>query len=136
LFSPPYSPFVISHEDIDLRLSKIGKDRKWLAENTPYSADYLRTVLAPGSTRRTKRVMQIISAAIEAEEERQAAPQQEIPPGYSEIFLNDEQLNLADRASRIVGAPSLADFCRTAILQEARRILTKEAATAAERKTA
>lgn len=59
---------VIDHSEIDKRLAAIGKDRAWLAENTPYSADYIRTVLAPNSKRRTERVMEIISLAIEREE--------------------------------------------------------------------
>lgn len=61
---------MIQFEDIDKRLDALKLDRAWLAENTPYSADYLRTVLAPKSTRRTDRVQQIISDAIEKEEER------------------------------------------------------------------
>ena len=61
---------MIPFEEIDKRLSDIEKTRAWLAEVTPYSADYLRTVLAPKSTRRTPRVQQIISDAIEREEER------------------------------------------------------------------
>lgn len=70
--------------------------------------------------------MLLISDAIEAEERRQRVGKESTPAGYSDIFLTDEQLDLADRASRVVGSPSLADFCRKAILQEARRILKEE----------
>jgi SOS-response transcriptional repressor LexA len=62
---------MIPFEEIDKRLSGLDKSRVWLAEVTPYSADYLRTVLAPNSTRRTPRVQQIITDAIEKEEARQ-----------------------------------------------------------------
>jgi len=59
---------MLRFEEIDSRLAAIGKNRAWLASVTPYSADYIRTVLAPNSTRRTERVMGILSAAIEKEE--------------------------------------------------------------------
>ena len=62
---------MIPFEQIDSRLQAIGKNRAWLAESTPYSGDYLRTVLAPKSTRRTARVQEVISDAIEGEERRQ-----------------------------------------------------------------
>ena len=58
-------------QQIDARLASIGKDRAWLAENTPYSADYIRTVLAPNSKRRTERVLQVLTAAIAREEAAQ-----------------------------------------------------------------
>ena len=67
---------MIPFEEIDSRLEKLKKDRVWLAENTPYSADYIRTVLAPKSTRRTPRVQQVLSDAIEREEASRKDPQQ------------------------------------------------------------
>jgi len=60
---------MIAFEEMDSRLKAIGESRAWLAMVTPYSADYIRTVLAPNSTRRTARVQQILSDAIEREEE-------------------------------------------------------------------
>jgi hypothetical protein len=66
-----YNRHMISFEDIDSRLEAIGKDRAWLAENTPYSATYIRDLMAPKSTRRSERVQQIISDAIEREEAAQ-----------------------------------------------------------------
>lgn len=114
---------MIPYDQIDERLSQLGKNREWLAESTPYSADYIRTVLAPNSTRRTERVMKILSDAIEREEDARKTSDQEPPPGYSAIFLNDEQLDLADRASRLIGAPSLATFCNDVIMAEARRLV-------------
>lgn len=62
---------MIPFDEIDSRIGALGKDRAWLAAVTPYSADYLRTVLAPNSTRRTERVQRVVSDAIEREEERQ-----------------------------------------------------------------
>ena len=64
---------MIPFDDIDARLEKLGKDRAWLAEKTPYSAAYIRDLMAPKSTRRTERVQLIISDAIEKEESAQVA---------------------------------------------------------------
>jgi len=62
---------MIAFDEMDARLAALGRKRLWLADVTPYSADYLRTVLAPNSSRRTSRVQQILSDAIEREEQRQ-----------------------------------------------------------------
>lgn len=70
---------VIPFEQIDNRLDALGLNRAWLAEVTPYSADYLRTVLAPNSTRRTERVQRIISDAILRAEAESAAPPAPLP---------------------------------------------------------
>jgi hypothetical protein len=123
---------MIPFEEIDRRLEAIGKNRAWLAENTPYSADYLRTVLAPKSTRRTERVLQIISDAIEREEARQEEEQRtpfeappEIPAGHTAIYLTGQLYEDAERASRIVDAPTLAAFCHDVIQTQARLIIAK-----------
>jgi hypothetical protein len=68
------------HENIDARLADMGKDRAWLAQVTPYSADYIRTVLAPNSKRRTNRVMQILLDAIEREEAERSKPLEILTP--------------------------------------------------------
>jgi hypothetical protein len=91
---------MVRFEEIDSRLTAIGKNRAWLASVTPYSADYIRTVLAPNSTRRTERVMEILSAAIEKEEARSVPelPDRltlEVTPAeydaYSEAALSQRQ---------------------------------------------
>jgi hypothetical protein len=114
--------------DIDTRLDQLGKDRRWLAERAGYTYDTIRNTLAPNATKRSDRMLTVLSRAIEDEEERQVSPKsREIRPGVFEIFQTDEQLHTADLASRIVGAPSLADFCRDVILTESERIIVQEA---------
>lgn len=125
---------MIPFEELDSRLLKLGKDRSWLAEVTPYSADYIRTVLAPNSTRRTDRVLRILSEAIEKEETAQGSPTPAQPPGYSSIFLDDDQLDRAEQASRLGPWESLADFCRDAILQKADELLASQDSATRERK--
>lgn len=118
---------MIPFEEIDQRLAALGKDRAWLTETTPYSLNSIRQALAPAGSARSTRLQKILSDAIEAEEARQGK-QASMPPGFSAIFLDDEQLARADQASRLVSAPSLADFCREAILSRADEILRERKA--------
>lgn len=118
--------------EIDPRLARLGKDRAWLAERTQYSADTLRTALAPASTKRSDRMLSVLARAIEDEESLQApAIPKEIRPGVFEIFdlstpEGEAEFALADRASRIVQAPTITDYCRDAIREASERILRKE----------
>lgn len=119
---------MIPWEKLDQNLVALGKDRAWLAEETPYSLESIRNAMAPASTRRSDRMLSVLSRAIEDEEERQATPQaKEVRPGVFEIFQTEEQLHTADLASRIVGAPSIAEFCRDVIIAESQQIIAKEA---------
>ena len=96
---------MIPFEEIDKRLAALGKDRAWLAENTPYSSDYIRTVLAPKSTRRTSRVLQILSEAIEREElkNEDIKTQCDFPPDRITVEVSSERLD------RYLEAADLAD---------------------------
>jgi len=72
-------------------------------------------------------MLMILSRAIEDEESEQATPlAREIRPGVFEIFQTDEQLGQVDRASRIVGAASISEFCRDVLLEESARIIGAE----------
>jgi hypothetical protein len=86
---------MIPFEEIDSRLQTLGKDRTWLAENTPYSADYIRTVLAPNSKRKTERVQQVLSDAIEKEERGQSLPlgQPPNPPDRITIEVDSARMD-------------------------------------------
>lgn len=102
---------MIPFDEIDSRLEKLGLDRAWLAENTPYSADYIRTVLAPNSTRRTERVMQILSDAIEREEAyRRAQVAPPVLPNRITVEPTVGEFDAWDRASRAAGSASLAEW--------------------------
>jgi hypothetical protein len=114
--------------DIDKRLEALGKDRRWLADAAGYTYDTIRNTLAPNASKRSDRMLSVLSRAIEDEEERQATPTSKgIRPGVFEIFQTEAQLHTADLASRIVGAPSLAEFCRDVIIAESEHIIAKEA---------
>ncbi|MCE5310458.1 MAG: hypothetical protein LLG20_22705 [Acidobacteriales bacterium] len=116
-----YFPAVIPFDEIDTRLDALGLDRKWLSEHSGKKPDTIRGALAPGAPefKRSASLQKALSDTIEAEEARR----KKIPPGYSEIFISDEDIDRADKASRIAGSPSLAAFCRDVIQEEARRIL-------------
>lgn len=112
---------MIPFEEMDARLAAIGKSRAWLSEVTPYKANSIRQALGPAGGARSERLQEVLSRAIEDEETKQAGPK--MRPGFHEIFLTDEQLDRADRASRVVNAASLADFCRDAIMMRADELL-------------
>ncbi len=96
---------MIQFEDMVGRLASIGKNRAWLAEETPYSADYIRTVLAPKSTRRTERVQKVLSDAILREEERQRAAAIVIPPLLDRITIecHPEERRRWNNAAMVAG---------------------------------
>ena len=121
---------MIEWADIDRRLAAIGKDRRWLASVTPYSWESIRQALGPNGRARSARMLAVLSRAIEDEEAKSKARQSR--PGLFDIFLTEEQLDKADRASRLAGAPSLVQFCRDAIFAAAERILREEAASGRE----
>jgi len=79
---------MIPFDEIDARLDALKKDRAWLAANTPYSAAYIRDVMAPNSTRKSERIQRILSEAIEREELRSKAhvPDQIVLNPSSERF--------------------------------------------------
>jgi hypothetical protein len=112
---------MIQYDEIDDRLKSLGLNRAWLAEVTNRSAGSIRAALAPNSApkNRTALLLKALSDAIMAEEERRL----KTPPGYTGIFLTDEEINLADRASRLAGSPSLASFCHDVILNHAKRLI-------------
>lgn len=113
---------MIPFDEIDSRLETLGKDRAWLAEASGRSPGSIRTALAPNAARknRSKHLQKALTDALLKAEAEGARPE---VPGYSRIFLDDQQLDRADRASRMIQAHSLADFCREAITFRADELL-------------
>lgn len=65
---------MIQFEDISKRLEGIGKDRKWLAENSGRSYDSIRTALAKNAAPKSRSALlqKALTDAIEREEIEQA----------------------------------------------------------------
>ncbi|MES2656994.1 MAG: hypothetical protein V4689_00140 [Verrucomicrobiota bacterium] len=85
----------------------------------------IRQYLQPKG-KRTKEFMEEIDRVITLESARQRENQADAPP-WNVIFKTAEEFDRADRASRILKAESLTDFCRTAILEKADELLAKKA---------
>lgn len=119
--SIPYSGNVIDYEDIPRLLATIGKDRRWLAKQLKLSDNTIRQYLGPKG-KRTVELMDEIERVITLESARQRETQPEAPP-WNVIFRTAEEFDRADRASRLVKAESLREFCRNAILTMADGIL-------------
>jgi len=115
---------VIPYEEMKQRLAGTGRNRKWLAEQTGYSESTIKQYLGPGG-KRTEEFMKAVSDAIEAEEfrKRQGKPE---APLWNLIFLTHQEFDRADRASRIVKAESLEEFCRQVILRRADEIIAEK----------
>lgn len=118
--------------EIDSHLASLGKDRLWLSTESGYSEASVREALAPNSKKRSTRMLAILSRVIEEAEGAQHPLVSDPVPGIFDLFLTPEALDKADRASRIVGAESLAAFCRDVIDAEADRILAAERTGAAD----
>lgn len=127
---------MIPFEEIDAALKALGKDRSWLVENSGRSPGAIRSALAPNASaqHRSELLQKALTDAIEREEARQAAARvtgltsehpPEIPAGHTAIYLSGQALADAERASRIVDAPSLGDFCRDVIRARARQIIAE-----------
>lgn len=116
---------MIPFEKIDKELERLGKTRAWLAEVTRRSPDSIRAALAPNAAlkSRSSLLQKALTDALQREEADKDMMVQPIPPGYRNVFMDDAQLDRADRASREIGCPSLAEFCRDAILFRANEIL-------------
>jgi hypothetical protein len=69
--------------------------------------------------------MDDIERVITLETARQREVQPEAPP-WNVIFRTAEEFDRADRASRLVNAEGLTEFCRAAILERADDILAKK----------
>jgi hypothetical protein len=116
---------VIDYQDIPRLLATIGKDRRWLAKQLKLSDNTIRQYLGPKG-KRTAELMEEIEKVITLETARQRETQPEAPP-WNVIFQTAEEFDRADRASRILKAERLTDFCRRAILEKADEILAKKA---------
>lgn len=116
-----YARNVSEHQEIRQRLAAIGKNRKWLAVQLKMSEHTIRQYLQPKG-KRTKEFMGEIERAITLETARQRETQPEAPP-WNVIFRTAEEFDRADRASRLVKAESLREFCRNAILTTADELL-------------
>lgn len=119
-----YAGNVSEHQEIRRRLAAIGKNRQWLAKQLKKSEETVRQYLQPKG-KRTKELMEEIERVIVLEEARQRENQADAPP-WNVLFRTAEEFDRADRASRLVKAESLTEFCRAAILERAEGILAEK----------
>ena len=119
---------MIDYQDIPRLLATIGKDRRWLAKQLKLSDNTIRQYLGPKG-KRTAELMDEIERVITLETARQRETQPEAPP-WNVIFRTAEEFDRADRASRLVKAESLREFCRNAILTMADGILAAKSRSA------
>jgi hypothetical protein len=112
---------VIPFEHLKRRLAGVGRDRRWLSEQTGYSENTIRQYLGPKG-KYTPEFLRHASEAIKREEIKLRSHDPEESP-WRMLFQSHDQFTKVDRASRIVKSESLEDFCRQSILKRAEEIL-------------
>jgi hypothetical protein len=115
---------VTEHQEIRRRLAAIGKNRQWLAKQLKMSEHTVRQYLQPKG-KRTKEFIEEIEKILTLESARQSENQPDAPP-WNQIFRTADEFDRADRASRLLKAESLKDFCRNVILERADEILAQK----------
>jgi hypothetical protein len=112
---------VIPFDQLKRRLAGLGRNRKWLAEQTRYSENTIRQYLGPNG-KHTPEFLRHASEAIEREEAKMRSrdPHSSL---WRTLFQSDEEFNKVDRASRLAKWESLQDFCHHSILKRAEEIL-------------
>lgn len=124
---------MIPFDEIDARLKDIGKNRAWLAEQSGRPPGSIRVALAPNSDpkNRSELLQKALSDAIEREvvdrdQKREREQSREQTPGIYEIFQSSEMIERTYRAAKSVGASSIAEFCRNAILMRLDELMFDE----------
>jgi hypothetical protein len=112
---------VIPFDQLKRKLAGLGRNRKWLAEQTRYSENTIRQYLCPNG-KRTPEFLRQASEAIEREEAKMRSrdPHSSL---WRTLFQSDEEFSKVDRASRLAKWESLQDFCHHSILKRAEEIL-------------
>lgn len=96
---------MIPYEEIDERLKRLGKSRKWLAETTGRSIGAIRSALAPGSGGRYRSplLQKSLSNAITNEEDRQSQKSIELQSQRITVECSREQFRKWNKAALVCG---------------------------------
>jgi len=111
-------------QEIKKRLAALGKDRKWLSEVTGYSHAYIMHGFSAKSLNKSAKIMHAIEAAISNEEKAQGRQSVE-ETGFFILEFTPQEFRQIDRASRIVNAMSIKDYCQEAVKVRTREILRR-----------
>jgi transcriptional regulator with XRE-family HTH domain len=95
---------MIAFPEMDQRLKRIGKDRLWLAAQTPYTANTIRQALTPRGSAKSARLQEVLSGVIEMQEQRILSATAEMQQGLSGGRTTLEQPGPAGGVA-LTGAP-------------------------------
>jgi hypothetical protein len=106
----------MNFDEIPVRMIKLGVDRKWLVENTDYTADSLRQILAPNGNPRakTERALKTIWDALDREEARQQSPVAPLEQHQLVLRPTDQQFDSWNREANAHGM-LIKDWCIEAL---------------------
>lgn len=115
---------MIEPQEIRRQLAVLGKNQASLAKQLKLSDNTVRQYMGPKG-KRTPEFLQDVSRILTLEAARQQEVRADAPP-WNQVFDTADEFDRADRASRVIGAESLKEFCRETILAKADDILAKK----------
>jgi len=115
---------VIEPQEIRRQLAALGKNQAWLAKQLKLSDNTVRQYMGPKG-KRTPEFQEQVVRILALEAARQQEVRADAPP-WNQVFDTADEFDRADRASRVIGAESLKEFCRETILAKADDILAKK----------
>lgn len=118
---------MIPFDEIDKRLTAIGKDRKWLAESSGRKINSIIAALAPNAipSKRSELLRKALSDAIVREELAISGLRAPRIHGIYDVEQTAEQSQMTYKACQLVNAPSIEEFCLQAILFRANEIMER-----------
>lgn len=105
-------------------MAALGKNQAWLAKQLKLSDNTVRQYMGPKG-KRTAEFQEQVVRILALEAARQQEVRADAPP-WNQVFDTAEEFDRADRASRVIGAESLKEFCRETILARADKILARQ----------
>ena len=115
---------MIEPQEIRRRLAALGKNQAWLAKQLKLSDNTVRQYMGPKG-KRTAEFQEQVVRILALEAARQQEVRADALP-WNQVFDTAEEFDRADRASRVIGAESLKEFCRETILARADEILARQ----------
>lgn len=110
-------------EELTKLLEKAGRSRKWLVEKTGNTATTVRQYL--NGSKESRRFHEKAKGILQ-EDLASRKPKAKPPLQWDLLFETEEQFRKVDRASRLVGATDIVEFCRAVLLDRAEKIFEEK----------
>lgn len=115
----------MTKEEITVELTRLGKDRQWLAASTGYRYDYIKNSLAPSAPEPSSKFGKECRRAFDEESRRCEVAMTK--PGASVwdlVYFSASEVEQIDQARRAGGYQTLAELYKDAILDFTENLMT------------